>query len=662
MDNLSLTIVCVLGLFTVITLYFLIKAIIELIRKERKFTGNGVKGALGFLFSLILVGFIGYCVYLIPNVFFYGMSWTYIEEMGPGSLIAAVISLAVLLPVFYAYFIFTTYFVNPRENSFFLLIVLSAVSGFGNSLLIMVINITLNLSLGFNNPWIGFDSGLYLYFILGILLFTVCAYLVRKRLIMITNNLVYEKRMTIIGKILQAPCDKLETLEEGSAEAVLNNDTEVISSVVNMFVGCLTGIITMISCLIYLGTINIYGLLVSVGIIGAAIWMFLIASQKAQVVWEKSRDIQNIFFKFIRDLNFGFKELYINPGKRSGFADDIGKSCAQYRDTRIEGECRYVTVFIIGEILFITVIGIVVFMFSVLFPDIQGNTLRTYVLVYMYMGGIVNSEIYLIPQFVRVFISWRRINGFIKEIASLGVEPFPVREPDAGSELTLELKKVIYQYKNENSERFSLGPIDRVFRSGEICFITGGNGSGKSTLAKLITGIYRPDSGEILVNGQKKVASALGPYFSTIFSDFHLFDKLYGINYQSKKEEIARHLKALQIEDKLQITDGNLSTIKLSAGQRKRVALLISYLEDHQIFLFDEWAADQDPDFRKFFYLTLLPELKARGKMVIAITHDDRYYSVADQVIKMEIGQIVTPTINALVNNHEVASSAEVKS
>jgi putative ATP-binding cassette transporter len=637
----------------------LIIAIIELIKKERKFIGNGLKGALGFIVSLILVGGISYCIYQIPNVFFWGASWSYIEELGPTSLIAAVLSFAIAVPVFYIYFIFTTYFVNPRGKNWFLMIVLSVVSGLGNSLLIMVINETLNRNLYFNNQWVGFDSGLYLYFILGILLFTVCAFLVRKRLIMLTNNLVYEKRMTIISKILQAPYDKLEALEEGKVEAVLNNDTEVISGVVNMFVGCLTGIITMVSCLIYLGTINIYGLLVSVGIIGVAIWMFLIASQKAQISWEKSRDIQNIFFKFIHHLTHGFKELYINPRKRSEFADDIGLSCARYRDTRMEGEFKYVTVSIIGEILFIAVIGVVVFTFSILFPNIQGNTLRTYVLVYLYMGGIVNSEIYLIPQFVRIFISWRRINELIKEIALLVTEPALVKEPDAGLKLTLELKDVTYQYKNENGERFSVGPINSIFRSGEICFITGGNGSGKSTLAKLITGIYRPDSGEILVNGQKIAVSALGSYFSTVFSDFHLFDKLYGINYQSKKEEIAKYLKTLRIEDKLRITDGSFSTVKLSAGQRKRVALLISYLEDHQVFLFDEWAADQDPEFKQFFYQTLLPELKARGKMVIAITHDDRYYSAADQVIKMEMGQIVTQSNQALINDHEVASGAE---
>lgn len=655
-----MAIVFILSLFVVITLYFLGRAIIELARQERKFTGNGLKGLLGFLFSLIMVGGIGYCIYLIPKVFFWGGSWAFIEEMGPKSLIVAVVSFAIAIPVFYLYYLFTTYFINPREKNWFLLIVLSALSGLGNTLLILVINTTLNLSLDFNNPWIGFQSGLYLYFLLGILLFTVCAFVVRKNLVRLTNNLVYEKRMTIISKILQAPYDKLEALEEGKIEAVLNNDTEVISGVANMFVNLLTGIITMISCLIYLGVINIYGLLASVGIIGIAIWMFLITSQKAQVSWEKSRDIQNTFFKFIHHLTHGFKELYINPRKRSEFAADISEKCAQYRDTRMDGENKFVKVSIIGEMLFISVIGIVVFTFSILFPNIQGNTLRSYVVVYLYMGGIVNSEIYLIPQFVRIFISWRRINELINEIALLTPEPAPInRETAAESSVTLELKNVTYQYKNENGERFSVGPINHVFKSGEICFITGGNGSGKSTLAKLITGIYRPDSGAILVNGQNTAPSALGSYFSTVFSDFHLFDKLYGINYQSKKDEIAKYLKTLRIEDKLQISNGSFSTVKLSTGQRKRLALLISYLEDHQVFLFDEWAADQDPEFKKFFYQTLLPELKNRGKMVIAITHDDRYYKVADSIIKMEMGQVVAPSTGSNPADNEAASVRE---
>ena len=56
---------------------------------------------------------------------------------------------------------------------------------------------------------------------------------------------------------------------------------------------------------------------------------------------------------------------------------------------------------------------------------------------------------------------------------------------------------------------------------------------------------------------------------------------------------------------------------------------------------FDEWAADQDPEFRRYFYDVLLPGLKAEGRTLIVVTHDDRYFHVADQVVFMEEGRVV---------------------
>lgn len=503
MDNLSLTIVCILGLFSLATLFFLIKAIIELARKERVFVGNGLNGAISFLFSLIVIASMGYCIYRIPQVFFGGGSWAFIEEMGPITLIWAALSLAVALPIFYLYFMFTTYFIKPKEKPYFLLIVLSILSGLGNSLLIMVINEALNRNLSFSNKWVGIGSGLYLYFLLGVLLFVVSAMVVRKRLVVLTNDLVYDKRMEIINLILKAPYDKVEALEDGKINAGLNNDTEVVSGFVNSLVNGLTGIITVISCLIYLGTINIFGLLSSIVIISIASGLFLVASQKAEKLWEKSRDIQNVFFKFMYGLIYGFKELYINPQKRSEFKEDIQRSCEMYRETRVKGEYKFVGVSITGELLFIIVIGIVVFTFSIIFPNIQGNTLRTYVLVYLYMGGIVTSEINIIPGFIRVMISWRRINELINELSVMETEPPGITQYLVNKRSVLELKNVSYHYKNNNNEQFIVGPINYQFKSGETVFITGGNGSGKSTLAKLLTGIYQPDGGEILLNGQK---------------------------------------------------------------------------------------------------------------------------------------------------------------
>jgi putative ATP-binding cassette transporter len=142
-----------------------------------------------------------------------------------------------------------------------------------------------------------------------------------------------------------------------------------------------------------------------------------------------------------------------------------------------------------------------------------------------------------------------------------------------------------------------------------------------------------------------------------VFSDFHLFENLHGM--EMLDDQAKHYLKRLQLDHKVQVQDGVLSTTELSQGQRKRLALMTAYLEGRPIYLFDEWAADQDPVFKEVFYYQLLPELKARGKTIIVISHDDRYYHIADRVIKMDSGKIVHDLPN--VPEEAVAASMAVE-
>jgi putative ATP-binding cassette transporter len=197
--------------------------------------------------------------------------------------------------------------------------------------------------------------------------------------------------------------------------------------------------------------------------------------------------------------------------------------------------------------------------------------------------------------------------------------------------------------ERENSS-FTLGPLDLTFYPGEITFIVGGNGSGKTTLAKLIAGLYIPQTGEIRVDGKPvtdKNRDDYRQYFSVVFTDFFLFESLLGLRTPELDEQARQYLVDLQLNHKVQVSDGVLSTIELSQGQRKRLALLTAFLEDRPIYVFDEWAADQDPYFREIFYFNILPVLKARGKTVLVISHDDRYYHVGDRIIKIDYGQFV---------------------
>jgi putative ATP-binding cassette transporter len=208
----------------------------------------------------------------------------------------------------------------------------------------------------------------------------------------------------------------------------------------------------------------------------------------------------------------------------------------------------------------------------------------------------------------------------------------------------IEFIGVTHTYFQEREERnFICGPIDLTLYPGELVFMMGGNGSGKTTFAKLVTGLYIPESGEIRIDGEvvtDRNREYYREHFSAVFSDFYLFTQLLGFDPRDVESRAQARLNRLQLDHKVEVDGGCFSTTELSQGQRKRLALLVAFLEDRPIYLFDEWAADQDPTFREVFYLELLPELKAMGKTVIVISHDDRYFHVADRLIKMDCGRI----------------------
>ncbi|HJX29105.1 MAG TPA: cyclic peptide export ABC transporter, partial [Thermoanaerobaculia bacterium] len=217
--------------------------------------------------------------------------------------------------------------------------------------------------------------------------------------------------------------------------------------------------------------------------------------------------------------------------------------------------------------------------------------------------------------------------------------------PSPSSWRRLDLCGVIYGYhRNVEEEGFAVGPVDLSFHPGEIVFLVGGNGSGKTTLAKIISGLYMPESGEIRLDGKPVTEETIDGYrqlFSTVYSDFCLFESLLGLERPDLDQQAHRYLTKLHLDRKVTVKDGELSTVALSQGQRKRLALLTAYLEDRPIYLFDEWAADQDPTFKEIFYHQFLPELRSRGKLVLVISHDDRYFDVGDRLIRMEEGRLL---------------------
>ncbi len=633
LDQLSSAVVFVLIPVSLVLTWLIGRISWEARQGRRPYTGSAGKLAGSIAVFAVFIAGVAYCLFQIPHVMFDGLNWSFMQVWISPALSAAALTVLAAITLFAVYYTLSVSFAKPNDKAFFSLILLSFVSGFGNALIIFIVNETLTRE--------GFQGGLLQYFAFGLMLYVVGQKLVRTRLIHITNQMVYDKRMVLIDKLLDSSYQHIEKLERGRIEASLNNDTETISNFSNIVITGATSLVTLLCCFVYMGMLSIYGLLVSFGVIVLAAIMHFLMGKQANRLWEQTRDIQNIFFKFIQDLIAGFKELSLHNRKKRDFKSDMKSSSQTYKEKRILGDMKFANVNVIGELLFTFVVGVIAFLFPLLFTEMKESDVRSYVFVMLYMTGPIHGILGTIPNIYQVRISWNRINELIRQLDSFrDKQQTAEKQITAANPVELELRGVKFRYEQTEDGSFGVGPIDYQFRSGEITFITGGNGSGKSTLAKLLTGLYAPTEGDILINGHKVNCEALSQHYAAIYSDFHLFEKLYGLEADGQKEQIEVYLQHLQLKEKVDYVDGAFSTIQLSTGQRKRLALLVSYLEDRPIYLFDEWAADQDPEFRTFFYHTLLPELKERGKCIIAITHDDRFFDCADHRIKMDMGQM----------------------
>jgi putative ATP-binding cassette transporter len=282
-----------------------------------------------------------------------------------------------------------------------------------------------------------------------------------------------------------------------------------------------------------------------------------------------------------------------------------------------------------------------------LFPrwlSLSGESLTGYAFAMLYMIGPMWGLLGMVPTLSRGQVALEKIESLGLALDEGSREGGAERSVSQGAQC-VEFSNAVFSYdpKGEDERSFSLGPLNVMIRTGEVIFIIGGNGSGKSTFVKLLTGLYLPQRGQVTLNGDVIAPTNQDWYrqhFSAVFSDFYLFKKLLGLDPDLVANQADGWLATLRIRHKVTIQHGEYSTINLSQGQRKRLALVTAMLEDRPFYVFDEWAADQDPQYKEVFYGELLPQLRARGKGVIVVTHDDRYFHLGDRVLKLDEGKI----------------------
>lgn len=461
-------------------------------------------------------------------------------------------------------------------------------------------------------------------------------------LIDLAQQAVYQLRLRLSQRILSAPLRQLEDLGANRLLATLTEDVQAISRSVFEIPFVCIDLAVITGCLIYLSSLSGVVFSVVVVLIGLAIASVQLLITKAYRLLASAREEDDQLFKHFRSITEGIKELKLHQERRQVFLnEELQVSAAASRNYRTSALKIAAIATGWGQLLFFTVVGLLLFGLP-RFVSVTTPVLAAYILTITYLLGPFEKIIERLPTLFSASIAVQKVERMRLALASQAETTTTQSAPTPNWSL-LELNQVTHTYKGEQEDHFVLGALSLTFHPRELVFIVGGNGSGKSTFAKLITGLYIPETGEIRLNGKSITDHNLEWYrqhFSVVFSDFYLFERLLGIADHNLDTQAQKYLQQLHLEHKVQVNDGVLSTTALSQGQRKRLALLTAYLEDRPLYLFDEWASDQDPFFRDIFYKQILLDLKQRGKTVLVISHDDRYFNLADRVIKLDYGKV----------------------
>ena len=460
-----------------------------------------------------------------------------------------------------------------------------------------------------------------------------------------------ELRVRLSRHILALPLRRIEQIGPADLFASLTSDIEKLVTILRKLPALFVNAAMILGAGAYMAWLSWRLFLLSLLFLAVGIALYLLPLYRftpLQRYWISLRDGWDELCRHFHSLTHGAKELLIHRRRRETFLTSrLAAVCLRIQDQSIRGKTIQNILFRWGDTLYLIVLGILLFFLAPRLA-LENQILTGYVMAGLFVITPLASVLDFIPNFGEAAVALTRLRdlgmSFTDQTPDRADDPaVAIGGDDSGG--LIRLTAVQYTYHDqERGDDFTLGPLDLTIRQGEILFIVGGNGSGKTTLLKLLCGLYIPDQGTLLWRGEpvsQANREAYRQFFSVVFSDFYLFDTLFGLEPFDLDDRARRYLAHLQLEGKLTVAGGRLSTVDLSQGQRKRLALLVAYLEDRPVYLFDEWAADQDPLFKRVFYDELLPEMKAKGKTLLVITHDETWFDRADRIVKLRDGKIL---------------------
>jgi putative ATP-binding cassette transporter len=461
------------------------------------------------------------------------------------------------------------------------------------------------------------------------------------------EGIIHKVRLRLMDQVRHSELLPLDAIGRAEIVAAITRETAVMTQASNSFAFVAQGGVLIFFVALYVVYLSPLAFALSVLIVGLAAVLFHARNRQLARAQREAADWENRLYNRLMDLLDGFKEVRLNSARSEDLYFDITEVSRTAANIKIRTQAETFQRMILLQSAMYAMLGAIVFAVPVFSTTLGGASIAKTVTALVFVIGACFGLVQSIPLLAAANAAADHVEQLEAKLQAT-IAATQIGAPDAPIRFNrIEMRNVVFRYVEKSSEAvFQVGPLDFTLQSGELVFIAGGNGSGKSTFLRVLSSLYKPDAGEITFDGIRvndDTREAYRQLITAVFVDYHLFQRLYGIPH-SDPAEVERLLTLFRLQDKTRLKDREFDTLNLSTGQRKRLALIVSLLENRPILLLDEWAADQDPEFRRKFYFDLLPALNRAGKTVVVISHDDRYLEELDlpaRRLRMDEGRFV---------------------
>ncbi len=519
---------------------------------------------------------------------------------------------------------------------------MASISGVANAMLLAIINVA---AAQISNQQL--EQKFFVLYLIGFMLFIYAQRFALRETTIAVEDVIRNVRLRIVNKIRHAELRFIESQESSSFYRPITEESNAIAFAATVLVSGSQSIILLISVSLYLGYLSTLSFIISVFFILISLYIYKEHHKKVRVKLQNAYKKETEVFSAITTTMNGFKELKINRKKSDALFKHITRLSNEYKSLKVDANLQLIVDMMFSQVSFYSLLIVLVFVVPI-FDQSQAAVVYKVSATILFIMGPINGLVNSFPMLAKVNVTIQELYALEERLDTMAKVHDEVHSVRPLAPITsfreISFHEVKFLYRDQaGGKLFEVGPFNLTLKQGEMLFIVGGNGSGKSTFLKLLCGLYYPDEGIIQVDGEVIDRTNYSRYrelFSIVFTDFYLFDRLYGLE-QVDEDRLNELLRLMELDKKTAYRNGCFTNRDLSTGQKKRLAFIAAVLENRPICIFDELAADQDPQFRRNFYETILPQLQQEGRVVIAVTHDDKYFHCADRVMKMDFGQFV---------------------